>query len=348
MLKPRCEVRATQDPAGFRQALADWFLINGRDLPWRRYRDPYVVLVSELMLQQTQVATVLAGGYFTRFLDSFPTLEALAAAGDDALLKAWEGLGYYRRVRMLRDAARAVVARHDGCFPSGLDALLALPGVGRYTAGAMRAFAFDLPAVLVDGNMARVISRLANCHAPVDTAAGQSVVWKVAAKLACSERPRVHHSALMELGQLICRPGLPECHHCPVARWCVARSPEKLPVKKGKVRITPIEEHALLIRDIHQRILLHRESGRRRQGLWRLPLRSAEEARALPEIEREDYTITRYKVALFVYDAGIADPTLDPSADEMWIAADEVATLAMPAPIRRVIGRLLGFGDESM
>jgi len=344
MIKPSSDNRATRDPVAFRAALAGWFLRHGRDLPWRRTRDPYAVFVSELMLQQTQVATVLAGGYFTRFMDAFPDLEALASAGDDALLKAWEGLGYYRRVRLLRAAAQAVIERHGGEFPSATDALLALPGVGRYTAGALRAFAFDLPAVLVDGNIARVISRLENIRQPVDASTGQARLWKVAEKLACPERPRVHHSALMELGQTVCRPGLPDCQSCPVASWCATRAPEKLPVKQGKVRLTAVEEHAVFVRDARGRVLLHQESGRRRQGLWKLPVRPLEEIRHHPVVEREHYTITRYKVSLVVRRAA----GLGLACGESWIPADEVAALAMPAPYRRVIGRLLGFADESV
>lgn len=344
MLKTRFVTRATRDPVEFRAALAGWFKEHGRDLPWRRSRVAYEVLVSEMMLQQTQVGTVLAGGYFERFLAVFPTIEKLASANDDALLKAWEGLGYYRRARLLRAAAQVVMDQYGGEFPSGLDALLALPGVGRYTAGALRAFAFDQPAVMVDGNIARVIARLDDLEEPIDSGSGQSAIWAAAEVLACRERPRLHHSALMELGQVVCRPGVPACLACPVSRWCATRTPEKLPVKKGRVSFTSVEEHAVFIRDEVGRVLMHRESGRRRQGLWKLPVRSAEDIQCGSLIERENYTITRYKVALFVYETdgiGIGE-------GESWIPADEVSALAMPAPYRRVIGRLLGFCDESM
>lgn len=300
------------------------------------------------MLQQTQVATVLTGGYFARFIETFPTLGQLAVAGDDALLKAWEGLGYYRRARHLRAAAQALIEHHDGRFPDDLDALLALPGVGQYTAGALRAFAFDLPAVLVDGNIARVVARLENRHTPIDVASGRAAIWKAAGKLACPQHPRIHHSALMELGQVVCRPGVPDCLACPVASWCATRTPEKLPVKLGKIRLTAVEEHVILVRDANDRILLHRESGRRRQGLWKLPVRPGEEIRNLPVIERENYTITRYKVALVVHDAGRASAPILMNTDEAWIPSAEVLALAMPAPYRRVIGRLLGFADESV
>ncbi len=346
--KPYCETRATREPEGFRKSLAEWFCETGRDLPWRRTHDPYEVCVSEIMLQQTQVATVLAGGYFTRFLEAFPNAASLAAADDDSLLKAWEGLGYYRRARLLREAARAVIRDHAGAFPSGLDELLKLPGVGRYTAGAIRAFAFNHPAVLVDGNIARVLSRMENIRHPIDSTAGQSALWKTAEKLACDEQPRVHHAALMELGQRICRPGVPECIACPVAPWCATRSPEKLPVKQGKIRPSAVDEHALFVLDRRNRILLHRESANRRQGLWKLPLRPEEELRALPVLESEKYTITRYKVTLHVHAASRSGPLPKPEQDEAWIAMDDVASLAMPSPFRRVIGRLLGFADESV
>ena len=346
--KPACITRATRDPAGIRAALADWFEKHGRDLPWRRSHDPYVILVSELMLQQTQVATVLAGGYFPRFLQSFPTLELLAVASDDSLLKAWEGLGYYRRARLLREAARAVLDRHHGEFPRETTDLLALPGVGRYTAGALRAFAFDLPAVLVDGNIARVVARLTNRHTPINSTSGQAAIWKAAEKLACPEHPRTHHSALMELGQTICRPGMPDCQACPVAPWCATRTPENLPVKQGRVTLAAITEHAIFLIDGTNQMLLHRESGRRRQGLWKLPARPENDIGHLPVIERERYTITRYKVTLTIHDARHAGSCVVPAEDESWIPLEDVLALPMPAPYRRVIGRLLAFTDESM
>jgi A/G-specific adenine glycosylase len=140
VLKPVARHTPLEAPDEFRRALRTWFDKNGKDYPWRRTSDPYAVLVSEVMLQQTQIATVLGRGFYTRFLERFPDVESLAAAEDDVLLKAWEGLGYYRRARMLRESAKAVIARHGGEFPGDADALLALPGIGRYTAGALLSF----------------------------------------------------------------------------------------------------------------------------------------------------------------------------------------------------------------
>lgn len=347
--KPLCEGRATRHPHPFRGALARWFLHHGRDLPWRRSPDPYAVLVSEVMLQQTQVSTVLAGGHFERFLRCYPDFESLAAAEDDALLKAWEGLGYYRRARQLREAARAIIRDHQGRLPGDLDQLLALPGVGRYTAGAVRAFAFDLPSTLVDGNIARVVARLENIRHPVDSRDGQSALWKAAEALACPRRPRVHHSALMELGQRICRPGAPDCLACPVARWCSAKDPTRLPIKRAKASVTRVHEHALFVRDSRGRILLGQERGARRRGLWRLPLRPPGDLDGLVVIDSEGYHITRYKVVLQVHAPGAGvSRNPRPGPGEAWFTEEEAMALAMAAPFRRVLRRLLNMDDESV
>ena len=348
MLKPRLEKDALKDPTGFRDALAVWFGKNGKDYPWRRTSDPYAVLVSEVMLQQTQIATVLGRGFYTRFLETFPDVSALAESDDERLLKAWEGLGYYRRARMLRDTARAVIERHDGSFPHVMDELLALPGVGRYTAGAVRAFAFDAPSAVVDGNVARVLSRLMDFNEAVDETAGLKKMWEWAEALADPERPRVFNSALMELGQTICRPGVPDCLGCPVSRHCRTREPERLPVKKKKVAITEVDEHALWLRDRQGRVLLHREAGKRREGLWRLPLREMAEVASLPVVVSHRYTITRYRVNLEVRDGGVAPKSLKPRDGEEWKDFDELARLPMPSPFRRVTETMMAECEKGM
>lgn len=341
MLKPKVKSDAMKGRAAFREALAAWFAENGRDYPWRRTREPYAILISEVMLQQTQIATVLGRGFYTRFLETFPDVESLAAAEDERLLKAWEGLGYYRRVRMLRETARAVIAEHGGAFPTDLAALMKLPGVGRYTAGALRAFAHDLPAAVVDGNVARVLSRVMDFSAPVDDTAGQKQMWEWAEALADPERPRIYNSALMELGQKICRPGVPDCLSCPVAGFCKTREPESLPVKRQKTTITAVDEHALWLRDKTGRLLLHREGGKRREGLWKLPTREAVAISPLPVLDEHRYTITRYRVTLRVHDGAALEKNFRPAEDEVWQEAADVLALAMPSPFRRVIERLL-------
>jgi A/G-specific adenine glycosylase len=342
MLKPRLKSDALEGRKGFREALAGWFSENGRDYPWRRTREPYAILISEVMLQQTQIVTVLGRGFYTRFLEVFPDVEALAMAEDERLLKAWEGLGYYRRVRMLRETARAVIAEHGGEFPVELEALMKLPGVGRYTAGALRAFAHDFPAAVLDGNVARVLSRVMDFSAPVDDTAGQKQLWEWAEALADPLRSRIYNSALMELGQRICRPGVPDCLSCPVAGFCKTREPESLPVKRQKTVITAVDEHALWLRDSTGRVLLHREAGKRREGLWKLPTRDATEISKLPVLDEHRYSITRYRVTLRVHDGATLRKNFKPAADEIWQDADDVLALAMPSPFRRAIVRLLG------
>lgn len=341
VLKPRHEVSALDEKPAFRNALARWFGKHAKDYPWRRTRDPYEVLVSEVMLQQTQIATVLGKGYYTRFLAAFPDMVALAAAEDAPLLKAWEGLGYYRRARMLRETARAVIAEHGGVFPADLEVLLKLPGIGRYTAGALRAFAFGVPAVVVDGNVSRVFARLMDCAEPIDDTAGIKRAWAWAEELADAKRPAVYHAALMELGQQVCRPGVPDCLGCPVARFCAASEPEFLPVKSRKIPITAMDEHALWLRDDAGRLLLHHEGGKRRTGLWKLPLREPAEIGHLPVLEEQGYSITRYRVTLRVHDGNAVDDSFQPCAGDSWVEPDQVTALAMAAPFRRVVERLL-------
>ena len=336
MLKPAATLDPLADPGPFRAALAEWFAKYGRDYPWRRTRDPYAVLVSEVMLQQTQITTVLGKNYYVRFLDRFPDPPSLARAEDPDLLKAWEGLGYYRRVRMLRETARAVVAA--GEFPQTVEALQKLPGIGRYTANAVRAFAFDLPAAVVDGNVARVLSRLVEFRETVDSPAGLKHLWTLADQLADPERPQIYNSALMEIGQTCCRPGVPDCLACPITRFCKTREPETLPTKTPKAKTTQVDSHVLWLRDAAGRILLHQEQGNRRQGLWKLPERDAADVSGLTELATHRYGITRFQVTLHIYQAS-PDAPLRPH--ESWQTPEATATLAMPSPYRRAVEALL-------
>lgn len=340
MLKPRQTHDPLAAPQPFRDELADWFAREGRDYPWRRTSDPHAILVSEVMLQQTQIATVLGRGYYGRFLETFPDPSTLAAADDTTLLKAWEGLGYYRRARMLRETARAVTA--TGEFPRELDALQALPGIGRYTANALRAFAFDLPAAVVDGNVARVLSRLLDFQEAVDSPAGLKWLWRQAEVLADPARPRVYNSALMELGQTRCRPGMPDCLKCPVAGFCRTRSPDSLPVKTPKRAMEKVDTHVLWARDSAGQVLLYQEQGKRRQGLWKLPERAAADVSPLPQIATHRYTITRFQVTLHLHAINPADPLATPRDGEAWHSPFAIAELPMPSPYRRAVEELLG------
>jgi len=340
-LKPLFQTSALAAKKKFRKALSDWFSRVGKDYPWRRTREPYPILVSEIMLQQTQIATVLGKGYFTRFLENFPDLKALARADDESLLKAWEGLGYYRRARMLRETARAILQMHQGNFPETEAALLELPGIGPYTAAAILAFAFGKPSGLVDGNVSRVFSRIMADPSLIDT---QPVVrrhreW--ALELCDPTNPGIHHHAMMELGQTICRPGRPACEKCPISSFCECQEPEKLPNKKPPTAVTGIDEFAIFSRDVSGRILLHLESGKRRNGLWKLPLRSGAECKGLDKIYESTYAITRYRVSLKVY---LMEKTeeVSPKQGDRWIEPGRIAELPLAAPFRRALDQLIG------
>ncbi len=335
-LKPRCETPAIDHPAAFRAALGEWFSNEGKDYPWRRTKDPYEILVSEMMLQQTRVATVLGKGFYTRFIEKFPDVHALAGASDDSLLKAWEGLGYYRRARMLRAAAIHLCTTSEAEFPDDEEAILALPGIGPYTAAALLSFAFDKPSGLVDGNVSRVLSRLTDDPSPIDSPATVTRHRKISLELCDPAHPARHHHAMMELGQSFCRPGRPDCLSCPVGKFCVTRHPEKLPVKKPRPATTRTTECAIWSRDPAGRLLLHQESGTRRQGLWKLPLRSPEECKSLERIGTETYAITRYLVTLHIYLS--RDPEI--LVGDSWTTPEDLPAIAMAAPFRRAVTRL--------
>lgn len=232
----------TTTPANVASALLDWYDGHARDLPWRsKDPDPYGVLVSEFMLQQTQVVTVVP--YWRRFMRRFPTPAALARASEDEVLKAWEGMGYYGRARRLHQAAREIQERYGGRVPDDLEALRRLPGVGDYTAAAVASIAFGQPVAAVDGNVMRVVARLYAVEEPIDCSVGKKRVKDLAARLLPASRPGDFNQAIMELGALICTPRRPQCHRCPLASTCAALSKGKvhsLPVRRRDGRGTPL------------------------------------------------------------------------------------------------------------
>src|SRR5438094_2868033 len=237
----------------FRRSLLDWYRRYGRDLPWRGTRDPYAILVSEFMLQQTQVSTVIP--YYNEWLRRFPDFAALARASESDILHAWQGLGYYARARNLHAVAITVQNRRGGRFPRRIAAMRALPGVGRYTANAIATFAFDRPVAIVETNTARVLARLFNLCSPIDRTAGRQALWKRASMLVPRYSARIYNSALVDLGALVCVPHQPKCGICPVKKFCRAKNPEALPIKKMRsptLRLT--ENHAFVVQP--NRILL--------------------------------------------------------------------------------------------
>jgi len=324
------------DREGFCAALETWFRSEGRDYPWRRTRDPYAVWVSELMLQQTRLATVLEGGYYERWMRALPDIARLAAAGEDEVLGLWQGLGYYGRARSMLAAARRIMERHGGVFPRDRDELMALPGVGEYTAAAVMSFAFGEARALVDGNVERVMARLFDYRRRVDDAAGRRQIWAWAGELvaACGD-PAAYNSALMELGQTLCVRGQPACGRCPVKGYCLAASPGELPLRRARAAVEEVDEAVIYVRQ-GGGLWLEQELGTRRRGLWKLP--AAGGAGELgPELMSVGYSITRYRVRLRVYGAGAGWRA---SAGLRWVAEGELDGLALGAPYRRVIREL--------
>ena len=283
--------------------LAAWFSTAARDLPWRRTRDPYAIMVSEFMLQQTQVVTVVP--YFERWMRRFPTFAALAVAEENDVLSAWQGLGYYSRARRLHAAARAVMKNHGGALPPDLAAISALPGIGAYTAGAIAAFAFDLSVPAVDANIARVLTRLFHIAVPIDTTAGRDAVWDAAARLVPEHGAATHIGALMELGALVCIPRAPRCLECPIRTHCRAPNPEVLPLKRPRLSTISLEENCAVTLD-RGRILLAEQTGPRWRGLWKLP--PLESPPATPPVHTDTYPFTRHRITLRVWSAPAPRP----------------------------------------
>lgn len=346
MHEPSAKPKATKHPLhntrAFQNKLIGWFEKEGKSYPWRNTTDPWAVLVSEIMLQQTQIATVLDKGHYARFMALYPTPRDMAEATGQEILRAWEGLGYYRRARNLHAASRAITNNHDGVFPREFGKIRALPGIGAYTAGAVASFAYNEARPIVDANVARVFSRLFDFQERIDTAAGNKQLWQWAADLVPKNNPRAYNSALMELGQTFCSNKSPDCLSCPVRHFCQCTQPAELPMKKSAAKITRVDEFAVFSKDSHDRILLEKQgAGNRREGMWHLPRRKHKETLDLPLALKTTYTITRYHVTLRVYHSS-ADAT-PPGAQDQWHPLYKLESLPMPSPDRRVLESLLDY-----
>jgi A/G-specific adenine glycosylase len=255
-----------------RQLLLSWYRKNRRDLPWRRTRDPYAVWISEAMLQQTRVETVIP--YYRRFLERFPDVPSLAAAELGDVLSAWAGLGYYSRARNLHRAARQLAAQGGGRLPDTAEGLRELPGIGRYTAGAVASIAFDRPEPVVDGNVARVLVRVHAIREDPKRPAVAARLWELAGELARGPSPGELNQALMELGARVCTPRAPRCPACPLRRGCAAQragEAEALPVKTRKPAPRAVEAVAALIRRRGRLLAVRRPPHGLLGGLWELP-----------------------------------------------------------------------------
>ena len=344
--------------ASLQQALLAWYAQQGRDLPWRQTRDPYAIWISEIMLQQTQVKTVLP--YYDRWLQRFPTFTALAQADQQTVLKAWEGLGYYARARNLHRAAQAIVAKHDGQFPPTFDAAVALPGIGRTTAGGILSAAFNQPVAILDGNVKRVLARLITLRTPPSKALDK--LWALSETLLPTDNPRDFNQALMDLGATLCTRHRPACLLCPWQSACAAynqnvqleipmteaRAP--LPHKQIGVGVVWNEQGQILIDRRLQEGLLG--------GLWEFPGGKIEPGETVEDcIRRElqeelaievevgnrlmtiNHTYTHFKVTLNVFHcrhtAGEPQPI---ECDEVrWVEVSELEEFPFPKANSQII-----------
>jgi len=306
-------------PAAFQKALLAWYDRSKRDLPWRHTSDPYAIFVSEMMLQQTQVKTVIP--YYGRFLKALPTWKTLAKADPDKVLKLWEGLGYYRRARNLQAAAQMVTKDFQGRLPDTLEEILKLPGVGRYSAGAILSIAYQKPVPLVDGNVIRVFSRVFLMKGNLKSGEGHQRTWEIAQKLIPFTRPGDHNQALMELGATVCLSENPLCLVCPLLSQCGAAQrglQNELPEKVEADATIDIWMACLLIEE-KGKILVKKRSEKEKwlKGLWEFP--SAEgktfeeslkklakelKAKVIPTFTQEvRHQITKHKIRLKLFSA---------------------------------------------
>jgi A/G-specific adenine glycosylase len=252
--------------------LLQWFKKNGRDLPWRKTRDPYAIWVSEIMLQQTQVTTVIP--YYQKFLKFIPTIHHLAKSDLSKVLKVWEGLGYYSRARNLHRASQIVLTRFHGKIPETLKDLLGLPGIGRSTAGSILSFAFHKDAPILDGNAKRVLSRLFAVSSNPVKSKTEGLLWQISESLIPKGFSNPFNQALMDLGSMLCTPKDPQCPRCPLHRFCKGRAsgePERFPTKRLKKSVPHVESVSAVIKKDGRVLLNQRPPAGLLGGLWEFP-----------------------------------------------------------------------------
>ncbi len=340
-----------------RAPLLRWYRAHRRDLPWRRTRDPYAIWVSEVMLQQTRVAVVIP--YYERFLDRFPDVETLAAADDEDVLAAWSGLGYYKRARALAACAREVVTRHGGRMPDDVETLRTLPGIGRYTAGAIASVAFAREAPVLDGNVRRVLSRLLASRSPDDR-----TLWELAGALVKGKAPGDLNQALMELGATLCVPRSPDCARCPLAARCGARArgnPERFPA--ARIRREPVDVRvAIAVVARGEQIVLERPGASSPlRGTWDLPAfelpaladakgwierelerRHGLRIRATSDRGRLRHSILHRRLRIEVYDCRLARGVVRGRADLRCVSPDAAEALAISGATRKALALMSG------
>ncbi len=343
--------------------MLSWYDANRRDLPWRRTRDPYAIWISEAMLQQTRVETVIP--YYHRFLERFPDVGALASADLEEVYGLWAGLGYYSRARNLSQAAQEVMMRFDGRLPDDAESLRTLPGIGRYTAGAVASIAFDRPEPVVDGNVERVLARRLGLRTPVKAPETAKQIWEEAAHLSQGARPGDLNQALMELGATVCLPRAPRCSGCPWAKGCIAHrdgDAEQIPVKLARTEPRAVRAAAALVLRDDKALVVLRPAGGLLGGLWELPgtelSRGERPAEVLAARLRErtglevfeitrggavshEFTHLRLRLHLFRCEARGGRVRLAGYTRHRWMSTRSLASLATSTLTRKALRALL-------
>ena len=342
--------------------LLTWYDQNARRLPWRGHSDPYAVWVSEIMLQQTRVETVI--GYFERWMQRFPTLAVLAQATEQEVLQVWEGLGYYSRARNLHQAARVVMEQYGGQLPSSRQELEKLPGIGQYTAGALASIAFGQDEAALDGNIRRVLSRLFAMRLPARSLEGEKELWRLARQQLPHGRAGDFNQALMDLGASICTPQKPACLVCPLAEMCLARVQglqEELPLLTAAAPVPHYTVTAAVIRRRGKILIARRPSHGLLGGLWEFPGGKLEAGETLPEGLRREireellvniqvgepfgvfkHAFTHFKITLhaFLCELEDGDPQAVEASEIKWVEIGALKNYPMGKVDRQISQRL--------
>jgi len=346
----------------YQKQLLNWYQKNHRTLPWRETSHPYYIWVSEVMLQQTQVKTVIP--YFERFIQKFPTIFDFAAADEDTILKMWEGLGYYSRIRNFHKAAKIIVADYNGEIPDDRGMFIQQPGVGDYIASAVLSIAFHQPYAVVDGNVKRVLARLLLLSEPVNDAKNNKLFQKQADKLLAAEQPGSYNQAVMELGALVCKPATPDCLNCPIQNACKAFSRGKVGDFPKRLQKKPVPTKHIavgVVIDNNKLLITKRKSGGLLGGLWEFPggkINKGEmtEQACVREIKEETglnvviekqltavkhaYTHFKIEMAVFICRKTGGGITLDGPVDHRWISPGEIEKYPFPGSNHQFIPRL--------
>lgn len=346
--------------SSIRRKLLKWFDQQRRDLPWRKNKTPYRIWISEIMLQQTQVATVIP--YYQRFQKQFSNVKKLAAADESEVLKLWEGLGYYRRARQLHAAAKVIVDEHAGKFPTDFEQVLALPGIGRYTAGAILSIALDQKLPILEGNTIRLFSRLMMLDEDTTSSTSQKRLWSFSESLLPNKRAGDFNQALMELGSEICKPRNPLCSDCPLKLHCPTRAEKRqreIPRPKKPPKYEEVSEAVIVVKRDSKILMRKCQSDERWAGLWDFPRFAVTSANAETQLANDlsdatglatrlksselqiKHAVTRFKITLDCYESTQVNNHLRKNTSFQWLELNELHELPLSVTGRKIAKRIL-------